>query len=256
MNDPTVGGVRLETTEVAGVRLLTLDDPDRRNALTPRLMAKLRDAIATVAADAQARALVVTGAGRAFCAGADLPAMFGRPDRPVEEIRAELRRVYECFLPVARLAIPTIAAVNGPAVGAGLNLAFACDLRIAGPGAALGATFSRIGLHPGGGCTYFLVRALGPQRALALLLDGATLNAEESLAAGLVLRIEPDPVAAALAMAGRYAALDPSLVRDIKETVALATDHDLSTVVDFESWAQAASAKRPEVQAAVARFAR
>ena len=231
------------------VALITVSDPERRNAMAVDLSAQLVEQIQRAEADPGVGAVVVTGASPGFCAGANLDELGASKE-------AGLRRVYAGFMAVANCTLPTIAAVNGPAVGAGLNLAFACDLRIAGPGAALGATFSRIGLHPGGGCTYFLVRALGPQRALALLLDGATLTAEESLAAGLVLRIVPDPVAAALELAGRYADLDPSLVRDIKETVTLAIDHDLSTVVDFESWAQAASAKRPAVQAAVARFAR
>lgn len=241
------------------MRVLTLDDPGRRNALSPRLTAELVDAVASVAADSTARVLVVTGAGPAFCAGGDLSAMFGRADgagRAVSEIRSDLHAIYDSFLRVGRLSIPTIAAVNGAAVGAGLALAFCCDVRLAGPRATFGATFTRIGLHPGGGCTYFLVRALGPQRALALLLDGGTLSAREALEHGIVLEVTDDPLAAALALADRYAALDPDLVRDIKQTVGLAVDTDLATVLQVESWAQAASATSPEVLSAVARFSR
>jgi enoyl-CoA hydratase len=250
------GGVRLEAGETAGVLVLTLDDPDRRNALSPRMMAELIDAVASVSADRSARVLVVTGAGSAFCAGGDLSAMFGRADRAVSEIRSELHTVYDSFLRVGRLPIPTIAAVNGPAVGAGLALAFCCDVRLAGPAASFGATFTRIGLHPGGGCTYFLVRALGQQRAFALLLDGGTLSAGEALESGIVLQLSADPLAAALALADRYARLDPDLVRDIKQTVDIAADADLPTVLQFEAWAQASSATRPDVFHALTRFSR
>ena len=158
--------VSLTTGDHPGVRILTLTDPDRRNAIGPQMRDELAAAVAEVAADPDARALVVAGAGSAFCAGADLPAVFGGPERPEAEIRRDLQRLYRSFLAVAELSIPTIAAVQGPAVGAGLNLAMCCDLRIAGPEAVFAATFTKLGLHPGGGCTYFLVRALGRQRAL------------------------------------------------------------------------------------------
>src|SRR5690606_18295942 len=214
--------VSLTTGDHPGVRILTLTDPDRRNAIGPQMRDELAAAVAEVAADPDARALVVAGAGSAFCAGADLPAVFGGPERPEAEIRRDLQRLYRSFLAVAELSIPTIAAVQGPAVGAGLNLAMCCDLRIAGPEAVFAATFTKLGLHPGGGCTYFLVRALGRQRALEVLLDGGSLTAEQAVARGLALRIEDDPLAAAVAQATRYAALDPELVRDIKRATQLA----------------------------------
>ncbi|MBB4910891.1 enoyl-CoA hydratase-related protein [Actinophytocola algeriensis] len=178
--------VRLEEP-APGVRLLRLDDPGRRNAISPALRDDLCAAVDAVAADGDARALVLTGNGTAFCAGADLTATFGDPGLPVHVLRDRLRATYDSFLRVRRLPIPTIAAVQGAAVGAGANLALCCDLRIAGPRARFGITFTRLGLHPGGGCTAFLVDALGPQRALAVLLDGATLSAAEAEAAGLVL---------------------------------------------------------------------
>lgn len=235
-----------------GVRLLRLDDPDRRNAISPALEADLVDALDTVAADENARALVVTGNGTAFCAGADLTATFGDPDLPVHVLRDRLRATYDSFLRVRRLPIPTIAAVQGAAVGAGANLALCCDLRIAGPRARFGFTFTRLGLHPGGGCTHFLVDALGPQRAMAVLLDGATLDAEEAAAAGLVLEVADDPLATALDRATRYAALDPGLVADVKHTVSIAAGGSFDAVLDFEAWAQASSATKPIVASAIA----
>ncbi|NKQ51666.1 enoyl-CoA hydratase [Amycolatopsis sp. K13G38] len=234
-----------------GVRLLRLDDPDRRNAISPRLQDDLCAAVDAVAADLRARTLVITGNGTAFCAGADLVASFGDTGRTVRQVREDLRATYDSFLRVRRLEIPTIAAVQGPAVGAGVNLALSCDVRIAGPQAKFGITFSRLGLHPGGGCTYFLVRALGTQRALSLLLDGATLTAEEAVATGLVREVADDPLAEALAVATRWAALDTGLVADIKRAVALATTGGFEEVLEFEAWAQASSAGSPAVAKAV-----
>ncbi|MEU8639414.1 enoyl-CoA hydratase-related protein [Amycolatopsis sp. NPDC048633] len=190
------------------------------------------------------RVLVITGAGTAFCAGADLAATFSPPGLPVYALRDRLRATYESFLRVRRLPIPTIAAVQGAAVGAGVNLALACDVRIAGPRARFGLTFSRLGLHPGGGCTHFLVRTLGPQRALSILLDGATLGAEEAHRLGLVLKLAEDPLAEACETATRWAALDPALAADIKRAVGLATDGDFDDVLEFEAWAQASSASK------------
>jgi enoyl-CoA hydratase len=235
-----------------GVRVLRLNDPGRRNAISPALQDALSAALDAVAADPDARALVVTGAGTAFCAGADLDATFGRPGTPVHAVRDRLRATYDSFLRVRRLPIPTIAAVHGAAVGAGANLALCCDLRIAGPRARFGITFTRLGLHPGGGCTHFLVAAFGPQRALAVLLDGATLDAGEAERTGLVLEVVDAPRAAAGPTATRYAALDPGLVADVKRTVAIAAAGAFDAVLDFEAWAQASSVTKPAVTAALA----
>ena len=245
---------KVELANDAGRWTLTLTDPDRRNCIDEAMCRELGDAVATVAADPEARTLVVTGAGKAFCAGADLPALFGDTGRTVAEIRSHLHEVYDSFLRLRSLAIPTIAAVQGPAVGAGLNLAMACDIRIAGPRASFAATFSRIGLHPGGGCTWFLVDALGPQKAFALLLDGGALDGDAAVREGLAMELADDPVAVAAGIAERWAAVDPALVRDIKKAVGLARTGDFQATLEFESWAQASSATGPGIQEAVARF--
>jgi enoyl-CoA hydratase len=249
-----VAKVELEARD-DGVRLVTLTDPDRRNAMGDEMGAELLDAAREVAGDGDARALVVTGAGSAFCAGADLPAMFGDADRPVADTHAYLQGYYRAFLALRELAIPTVAAVNGPAVGAGLNLALACGVRIAGREATFGATFARIGLHPGGGCTHFLVEAIGPSRALRTLLLGDTLDAEQAVAWGLAEGPEDDPLGAALDLAGRFGQVEPALARHIVRAVRLAAStHDLDAVLEYESWAQAASASSPTLQAWVERF--
>jgi enoyl-CoA hydratase len=248
--------VLLENGDTDGVRVITLNDPDKRNAMSPGLQAELGAAADAVAHDAGARVLVVTGNGLGFSAGADLPAVFHDLDRDVSDIRTGLRAIYDSFLRIKRLEIPTIAAVNGAAVGAGVNLAMSCDIRIAGPHARFGVTFTKLGLHPGGGCTYFLTQALGRQKALQLIMDGAVIDAVEAQRLGLVLDVVDDPLAAALEVAGRWAAVDPLLARDIKRAVGMAAG-GFDETLDFESWAQAASAARsPQLLEAIARFTR
>ncbi len=238
-----------------GVRVITLTDSDRRNAMDAVMGTELIEASVSLAADPATRAVVITGEGKAFCAGADLPALFGDATRPVATTHDELQRYYRAFFSVLELPFPTIAAVNGPAVGAGLNLALACDVRIAGPRAAFGATFAKIGLHPGGGCTWFLVRALGASRALQTMLLADPLDAQKAVEWGLAEGVEDDVVSAAVALARRFAAVDPGLARNIKRSVGIAVETgDLRAVLEYESWAQAASASSPQLQEWVAKF--
>ena len=247
---------KLTVTDAGGgVRLMTLTDPERRNAMGAEMGREMIAAAAALRGDAEVRALVVTGEGKGFCAGADLPVLFGDADRPVQETHAELQGYYEAFLAIHALPFPTIAAVNGAAVGAGLNLAMACDVRIAGPHAKLGATFSRIGLHPGGGCTWFLVRAMGASRALTTLLLGELIEAERAVAMGLAEGPQEDCVGAALDLAARFAEVDPLLARHIKRSVGIAVEtDDIRAVLEYESWAQAASASSEQLREWVARF--
>lgn len=242
---------RLE--QVGRVHVLTLADPDRRNAIGSQLAAELVDHAAELAADPQARALVVTAEGPTFCAGAALPEVFG-PERPTSEMRAVLRAYYECFLRIRGLPFPTFAAIGGAAIGAGLNLALCCDVRIASRDASFGATFAKIGLHPGGGCTYFLVEALGRQRALRILLEGATLDAAQAHEEGLADAVEEDATAAALELAAAAANLEPWLARSILQSVDLAATSSFNAVLEFESWAQAESARAPQFRRHVERY--
>ena len=242
--------------EPGGLRVLTLDDPDRRNVIDQAMQDDLLAAVHRVRDDAGATALVVTGAGSAFCGGADLPALFGDTGRSVARLREDLHAVYASFLALRELAVPTLAAVQGPAVGAGLNLAMACDLRVAGPRASFAATFSRIGLHSGGGCSWFLVQSLGRERALRLLLDGGALSGREAVDQGLASTYAEDPLATALEMARRYAALDPQLSQDLKTSVRIADEGGFTASLEFEAWAQASSATKPQIAEAVARFRR
>ncbi|WP_026341171.1 enoyl-CoA hydratase [Actinomadura atramentaria] len=239
----TETSVRLESD--GAVRHLVLDAPARRNALTSAMLGELSTAIAAVADDPDARALVVRAEGRAFCAGADVTALFGDLSRPTGAIRDDLKQVYASFLGLADLAVPTIAAVDGVAVGAGANIALACDMVVVGPRAKFAITFADIGLHPGGGATWFLTSRLGGHRAMATILDAETIDADRAMEFGLATRRADDPVAAATELARRCAERDPALVRDVKRAVHLAQTGSLPSVVEFESWAQAASLGRP-----------
>lgn len=244
--------VRLEDAG-GGVRVMRLADPDRRNAIDGAMRDAMAAATGEIASDDAARVLVLRADGPAFCSGADLVETFGdASEKPIETVRDELGRIYDVILGVRRLAIPTIAAIRGAAIGAGMNIALACDVRVAAPDAQLGALFSRIGLHPGGGCSYFLTEALGAQRALRVLLDGGTIDARAALEGRLVDQVVDDPEAVALAMAARWAQLEPELSRAIKRSVRLAATAGLEASMEFESWAQAASAQKPRIRELVA----
>lgn len=237
-----------------GIRHLVLAAPHRRNALNAAMLVEIADAVAAVAADREAQALVVSGEGNAFCAGADLTSLFGDPNRPPAEIREDLKRVYASFLGIADLRIPTLAAVAGPAVGAGANIAMACDVIIAGPNARFDITFASIGLHPGGGSSWLLTRRLGAQRAMAAILAAERIGAQTALRDRLVAEVTDDPAARALELARLCAERDPALVRDIKRAVQLAETAPLATVLEFESWAQASSVTMPAFRKYLADF--
>lgn len=209
------------------VALITVNDPDRRNAVTAEMSALLRDAVEQAEGDPDVHAVVVTGAGKAFCAGADLSALGAAGGGAAE---AGLKRLYDGFMALGGCMLPTIAAVNGAAVGAGLNLALAADVRIAGPGALFDARFQKLGLHPGGGATWMLQRAVGPQAARAALLFGMAFDAEAAVRHGLALSAADDPVATALALAAGPAAAPREVVIATKATMrATATLGSLDT---------------------------
>ncbi|GAA3841044.1 enoyl-CoA hydratase [Saccharothrix violaceirubra] len=230
------------------VAVVTVHDPDRRNALTLDLSAGLAEAVHACEADTNVHAVVVTGTPPAFCAGADLTAL--------GEAREEgLKRIYAGFLAVAACSLPTIAAVGGAAVGAGLNLALACDVRVVGPGARFDARFLQLGIHPGGGMTWMLQRLVGTQTATAMTLFGRILDADEAVARGLAYERADDPVAAAVALAASSAEASRDLVLAIKATMrktAATADH--ATAVATELVPQAASIGTPEFQEKLARL--
>jgi len=244
----------VELTSDGHVRTITLNAPDRLNALDWPLLEELRAAVDAVKSDGDARALVVTGAGKAFCAGANLESLFGDTGRPVEVLREHLMNVYSSFLGIRTSTIPTVAAVHGAAVGAGLNIALACDVIVAGPKAGFGPTFSKIGLHPGGGCTWMLTRRIGSANTAAALFAGDIIKAEEALRLGIAQEVAEDPKERAAELAASWASRSPKLMADIKKSVGIAARSDLDESLDFESWAQAESLGSEEFAAFAAQF--
>ena len=235
----------LEVEVSDGVGLLRLNDPGRRNALTGLLVEEIVAAVSRLEADPAVAALVITGAAPAFCAGADLSDLGATR----ESREAGLRAIYDGFLAVARSPLPTIASVNGAAVGAGMNLALGCDVRVAGRRARFDTRFLQLGLHPGGGHTWMLQRIVGPQVAMAALLFEEVLDGEEAARVGLAWRCVDDDylLEVALGMARRFAEGPPELARRIKATVQ--RQHQVATsaeAVEVELGEQLWSLDQPD----------
>ena len=222
--------------------LLTLRDPKRRNAMSRALSDALVAALGQVQADDRVHAVVVTGAadkGPAFCAGGDLDELAAVGRTTGADGEDAIRAVYAGFLALAACPLPTIAAVDGPAVGAGINMALATDIRLAGDTARFEPGFLRLGIHPGGGMTWMTQRLVGQQTTIAMLLTGEAMDAEAAERAGLVLRRVPGEVPTepgtrspvvteALRMAGVSARAPRDLVVTTKasvRTTAGLTDH-------------------------------
>jgi len=233
------------------VALITVNDPDRRNAVTDAMSEQICAAVDRAESDPDVHAVVITGAGKAFCAGADLSALGAAA-------REGLERLYAGFLAVGRCSLPTIAAVNGAAVGAGLNLALAADVRIAGPRSLFDPRFQKLGIHPGGGATWMLQRAVGPQVARAALLFGMSFDAQAAVHYGLALHEADDPVAAALELAAGPASAPREVVVATKASMRATAmpgffDTDLHAAAkDIELGPQAASVESPEFKARLA----
>jgi len=231
--------------------MITVNDPERRNAVTEVTSGLLGDAVERAENDPGVHAVVVSGAGKAFCAGADLSALG-------EAATDGLERLYAGFMALGRCSLPTIAAVNGAAVGAGMNLALAADVRIAGPHAIFDPRFQKLGIHPGGGATWMLNRAAGPEVARAALLFGMRFDAEAAVRHGLALQIADDPVAAALELAAGPAAAPREVVLATKASMRAtavpgfndADHHDAAK--NIELGPQAVTIESPEFRARLA----
>lgn len=226
-----------------GVAVLTLDDPERRNAMTETMGDDLTARCAELAEDERVRAVVLTGAPPAFSAGGDLDMLEDLGRRAREEgfdATDHMRAFYRRFLAVRDLPQPVIAAINGHAVGAGLCVALACDLRIVAAEAKVGLNFARLGLHPGMGGSWLLPRTLGDQQAKLWLYTGRLFSGSEAAADGLALESLPaDQVLdAARALAAEIAGASPVVVRQLKSTLATLPP-DLDAALDREAAAQA-----------------
>lgn len=211
----------LVLTDIAdGVATLTLNNPDERNTLTAPMVTEIVAAMDAIEADESVGAVVVTGTPPAFCAGANLGNL-GKADG------GSLGSIYEGFLRIARSPLPTLAAVNGAAVGAGMNLALGCDVRIAARRAKFDTRFLQIGLHPGGGHTWMLRRIAGPQTTMAAVVFGQVLDGAEAERVGLAYRCVDDDEL--LSVAHAIAATAASAPRELA-IVTKATIRDMADI--------------------------
>lgn len=197
-----------------GIATLTLNRPEERNALTAPMVAEVMTAMDAIESDPSVGAIIVTGAPPAFCAGANLGNL-------AEATKESMLTIYEGFLRIARSPLPTIAAVNGAAVGAGMNLALGCDVRLAGRRAKFDTRFLTLGIHPGGGHTWMLQRLIGSQAAMAAVLFGEILDGPGAERVGLVHRCVDDDelMPSARALAAGAASAPRELVLTTKATM-------------------------------------
>lgn len=220
------------------VAVITLNRPLKLNAFTGAMLHGLVGLLDECDARDDVRAVILTGAGRGFCSGGDVGGMGGAADNRPHVTKNRIWHDIQAFPKrAARFEKPLIAAVNGVATGGGMDLALACDIRVAGQSARFAETYAKIGLLPGGGGAWFLPRLVGPARALELLWTAEFLDADQALSIGLVNHVYPDDglMAGAMALASRIAAMPPLSVRLIKRAVHQGMAVDMTTAFDLIS---------------------
>lgn len=222
------------------VATITLDDTARLNAMTTELGEAFAEAVLKVKQDDAVRAVVITGAGKAFSAGGDLRMLEKLRTTAFDDARQFMLDFYARFLSVTEIPVPTIAAVHGAAVGAGLCVALACDLCIVDESAKLGLNFVQLGIHPGMGASYLAPLRAGAARGAELLFTGRRFDGREAAASGLALRAVPadQVLPQAIALAEQIAAGAPLAVRATKQTIGVDRDA-LRKVLEREAYAQA-----------------
>ncbi|TDC86408.1 enoyl-CoA hydratase-related protein [Actinomadura sp. 7K507] len=237
------GTGHLLATRASGVLTLTLNRPDVRNAFSREMLEALAAMLDLAATSDDVRVVVLEGAGGVFCAGGDLgmlaagESIFGPAGEPEARLAAQKALQRATAARLHGMDKPTIALIDGPAVGAGLGLALACDLRYAAASATLRTGFGRLGLAGDFGCTWLLHRLIGPSRALELLFFSPPVPADRARDLGLVTDVLPDDRIRAHVgkLAGRLAASSPDALRAMKEHVARAHDSDLAACADAEA---------------------
>ena len=237
-NPPQLNTMRIEIDGEIGT--LTLDRPDAFNAMSPEMIGEMTVAFAWLADQAPLRALILTGAGNAFCAGGDVTWFRKGVESEEIDLPSDVRRgaevLHQAIIDLRRIPYPVIAAVNGPAAGAGFSLALACDIRIAAGTAFFAPAYGRIGASPDGGMTYFLPRVVGPSKALELLLDDPNLGAEDAQAMGLVSEVAPpeELMTRARVKAEKLAKLAPHYVRMAKKLVGVSIENSIADHLQLE----------------------
>jgi 2-(1,2-epoxy-1,2-dihydrophenyl)acetyl-CoA isomerase len=255
---PSLNTLRIDLDGEIGT--LTMDRPDRLNAMSPEMIGELVQAASWLADRAPLRALIVTGEGRAFSAGGDVTWFKRGLDESEHDLPADVRRgadvLHQAIVDFRRIPYPVVAAVNGVAAGAGFSLALMCDTRIASDEAAFVCAYGRIGASPDGGMTYFLPRIMGPARAVELLLNDPMLSAQQALDAGLVAEVVPAERLAARARekAEKLAAKAPHYVRMCKRLVGESLDHSLAEHLQLERHGIADSMATEDLREGVTAF--
>jgi len=231
------GGPVLLEAQHEGIATLVMNRPDRLNALNNELAIAVNDALGRLAEDQSVNVVVITGAGRAFCAGGDLGALGkGRQTGATHELEPLLRAGMQMVLKMRTMPQPVIAAVNGAAAGAGMNIALAADIRIAAEEATFGQNFARVGLFPDYGGTFFLPQLVGPSKAAELFYTGDMIDAKTALALGLVNQVVPaTQLEATVKTLAQKIAQGPSLpIRAAKKALFASGEKELSKALDNE----------------------
>lgn len=246
ISQPTV---LTDINEAVGVGTITLNRPDRRNALNHEMLPDLEEAVSGLAANDSVRAIVLTGAGESFCSGVDTSELAGGthpgPHTPGPGGPDALRRGFEqshrIVVSIFNIEKPVIAAIRGSAVGAGLDIACACDMRIASPDARFSAAYIKVGLFPGYGGVWFYPRLFGMAKAAEMMLTGDFLGAEEALEAGFLNKIVPaeEVLPAAHQLAERIAAGPPIAIRLAKTMMHRSLGIDLASALQLSAAAEA-----------------
>jgi len=238
MNPPELETLQIEIDGEIGT--LTLDRPDAFNAMSPEMIAELGTAFAWFADQAPLRGMIVTGSGNAFCSGGDVNWFkLGVEDDSIDlpaNVRRGAEALHTAIVDLRRIPYPVIAALNGPAAGAGFSLALACDFRIASEKTFLACAYGRIGASPDGGMTYFLPRVVGPSRALEILLEDPNMTAAEALSEGLVSEVvAPDELMeTARAKAGKLAKMAPHYVKMAKRLCGVSIENGITEHLQLE----------------------
>jgi enoyl-CoA hydratase/carnithine racemase len=251
---------KLSITSDGPIGTLTLNRPDHMSAMDPDLIFELAVAAAWLADRAPFRALIVTGAGRAFCAGGDVDLFMRGLEDPEHDLPSDVRRgaevLHQAIVDFRRIPYPVIGAVNGAAAGAGFSLALMCDIRLASEDAFFVVAYGRIGASPDGGMTYFLPRVVGPAKALELALDDPVIDANRALELGLVSQVVPgeELARAARAKAEELAAKAPHYVRMAKRLIGDSLEHSLTDHLQLERHGIADSMATEDLRRGVTAF--
>ncbi len=243
MTSETVAPPQLNTLriEIDGeIGTLTLDRPDAFNAMSPEMIGEMIVAFGWLADRAKLRGLIVTGSGKAFCAGGDVTWFRKGVESDEIDLPSDVRRgaeaLHQAIIDLRRIPYPVIAAINGPAAGAGFSLALACDMRVSSSAAFFAPAYGRIGASPDGGMTYFLPRVVGPSKALEILLEDPNMSAADAKELGLVREVvEPDELmTSARALADELAKKAPHYVRMAKLLCGVSIENSINDHLQLE----------------------